>query len=459
MESTEGQHGHLHLDRSFGGGMAHLYRVALFQLAALLGLALFATGSHATLYATTSSSWGSTDGLYCSSSTALAAAPCLVARVDGTTTSNLNNCAVIEIVSATQNTVQCNRIDVGAPRNATAWLVTQTTCPANSAAIGSTCVCNTGFSESTQATCVASYLADLDALNNLPDPRVWVEGGSPGLHFCKNGVDYYGTFSAATYDGKQHIVVGPFSSDGVACAPTPTTTPSSSTTCPTGQYPGVVNGVSVCSPSSSTNSVQAIKTSSSTTPGAGLSPDAPSTAVTSSSSTSCTQANCTTTTTYRDGSGSVVGTKSASEDKTTFCQENPKSMMCLQSSFSAACGFPPVCTGDAVFCAIASSDFTTKCALNPDPSQESSLYGSEKSRTGDQTAGLPGNNSVGISAGSFNQSNSLGVAAAGMSDLSITVMGRPVVLEFSRVNPWLSNLGAVLMAVTFLLCIRIVTRG
>lgn len=433
--------------------MAHLYRLAFF----LAVLFLLSPAANSTIQPVTSSTWGSSDGLYCSSSTDIGAAPCLVARADSTTESNVKGCFVSAIVSSVQHSVQCTRIDVNAQRGATAWLVTKTTCVANSTLSGGNCVCNTGFSESPNGLCVSNWQLVLDQLNSMADPRVWALGGSPGLHFCSGGIDYAGSFSAATYDGTQHIIVGPFTSDGSACTPSSTST--TSTSCPTGQYPGTVNGVSVCAPSSTTNTTQAPKTSTSTTPGSGLAPDAPSTATSSTSTTSCTGATCTTTTVYKDGSGAQVGTKTASEDKTTFCRDNPKSLMCLQSSFSAACGSPPVCSGDAVFCAIASSDFLTKCALNPDASQESGLYGTEKSKTGDQTTSLPGNTSLSINSGSFNQSNSLGVAAAGMSDLTVTVMGRTVVLQFSQVNPWLTYLGAVLMAVTFLLCIRIVTRG
>jgi hypothetical protein len=112
-----------------------------------------------------------------------------------------------------------------------------------------------------------------------------------------------------------------------------------------------------------------------------------------------------------------------------------------------------------VQCAIAAQTLATQCALNPPANAESQLYDSSKGVTGDQSANLAGNSSVSISPSSFNQSNALGVAAAGLSDLQVTVWNRPVTLQLSMVNPWLSHLGSLLMGVTFLLCIRIVARG
>ena len=144
-----------------------------------------------------------------------------------------------------------------------------------------------------------------------------------------------------------------------------------------------------------------------------------------------------------------------------FCKRNPQAAMCknqFDSTFVGACGAPPVCTGDAVMCAIAAATHKQECNWNPGASAESAVYDLAKSKTGDQTTSLPGNSTVAIGPTSFSQTELLG-AASGMQDRNITVMGRAIVLPFSIINPWLGHLGMVLQAVTFLLCLRIVTRG
>jgi hypothetical protein len=86
------------------------------------------------------------------------------------------------------------------------------------------------------------------------------------------------------------------------------------------------------------------------------------------------------------------------------------------------------------------------------------LYDSSKVLTGDQTGALPGNSTYAITSASFDTTELLG-AGGGMADVSISVMGKTISLPFSSVNLWLARLGVILQAVTFLLCIRIVSRG
>jgi hypothetical protein len=146
-----------------------------------------------------------------------------------------------------------------------------------------------------------------------------------------------------------------------------------------------------------------------------------------------------------------------------FCKSNPQASMCKttpDSSFAGACGTPPVCSGDAVMCAVAAATFATNCAMTQAPSSDSpevALYKSESAKPqGDQTGS--GATTVNIGPSQFDQTNLLG-AAFGLSDLTVTVWHKTVTLPISQVNIWLQRLGYVLQAVTFLLCARVVIRG
>jgi hypothetical protein len=143
-----------------------------------------------------------------------------------------------------------------------------------------------------------------------------------------------------------------------------------------------------------------------------------------------------------------------------FCAANPESPMCKKvadSSFSGACGSAPTCSGDAVMCAIAQATFDQDCLLNKS-TPESDLYSTKKALTGSQVDSLPGNSTVTISSGSFSQADLIG-GGSGLSNLNVSVWGKSVSLPLSDLNIWFSRLGSILVAVTFLLCARIVTRG
>lgn len=343
-------------------------------------------------------------------------------------------------------------------------------CPVNSTNQAGICVCNTGFVDSGNA-CVPSTAAAqtvLDQLNASGDQFCTTQHQVTSTSFCYGGftirASVLATAPKLNTDGSQvQCLQGPFTSSGFQCGPNSTDVTSNGT-CKAGKVPGTVNGVTVCvTPGSATvsgsSSAAPTPAGSASSPTSGLGADAPPTATTSSQSTTCTNGNCTTTTTYKDSGGAVVGTRTDERSQSSFCDDNPSSPICIKSSYAGSCSSPPVCTGDAVQCAIAAQTLATQCALSPSPNAESQLYDDSKGVTGDRSADLPGNRTVQITSGMFDSSNALGVAASGLSDLNVTVWGRPYTLQLSAVNPWLSNLGSVLMAVTFLLCIRIVARG
>jgi hypothetical protein len=151
----------------------------------------------------------------------------------------------------------------------------------------------------------------------------------------------------------------------------------------------------------------------------------------------------------------------ATDPISEYCIKNPTATICkstVDSTFSGVCGSPPACTGDAVMCAVAAATFATNCALSmPDSTFESFAYDLAKTRTGDLTKDLPGNSTVDVGPSAFSQVDLLGGGGGGMHDVTISVHGQSLNLPFSSINPWLSKLGVLLQAVTFLVCAYIVT--
>jgi hypothetical protein len=107
---------------------------------------------------------------------------------------------------------------------------------------------------------------------------------------------------------------------------------------------------------------------------------------------------------------------------------------------------------------VARDQHVRNCTLFEGVSPESTLYGTEKNKSGNQTTALPGNDSVSIGPSTFDTSDALGGGSC-IGDKTITVAGQSVVIPFSNVCEYLALLGNVLLAVSFLLAARIVTRG
>ncbi|MBS0483626.1 MAG: hypothetical protein JSS06_00165 [Proteobacteria bacterium] len=129
-----------------------------------------------------------------------------------------------------------------------------------------------------------------------------------------------------------------------------------------------------------------------------------------------------------------------------------------KSGFGGACASGFTCEGDAVQCAIAREQHIRSCKMFDDPSPESQLYDQFKGKTGNQTGDLPGNDSINL-AGRIDTSDALGGGGGCIQDLNVTVWNQSVTLPFSQICPYLAQLGNVLLAVSFLLALRIVTRG
>lgn len=341
-----------------------------------------------------------------------------------------------------------------------------TTCPTNSTLTGSTCTCNSGFVQSGQ-TCVQppNPCANHQQLWSSFNGSVQMVKGATSV--CSGGcqvsfkpgyegADLYGAGDDGVLRG--WVPVGQLEStqtEGICATPTePAAEPvPDAERPPIGTCPGQVNGVTVYVPCSRTETTGT--KASTETDSAGN-----TTQKTESRSTTCTTAgSCSTTVTTAttvNGGAPTTTTNTTTQGKGQFCAENPGSKECGDgdgSSFGGSCDAGFQCEGDAVQCAHAKETHLQNCKLNKD-TPERQLYESSK---GDD-ADFDNDDVVNVGPSSFSQVPILGGASC-IADKSITVMGSPVSLPFSRVCEYLAMLGNVLMAVGFLLSGRIIMRG
>lgn len=247
------------------------------------------------------------------------------------------------------------------------------TCPVNSLLAGSQCACNAGFFE-VGSTCLTkteplpsgptddqkkcASLAGKSA-GSMSAPYSPLEGISGGKYtnLCDPGTASNPLNCALSvyYDlGVDGIKYGEGKYGGGTCKPgtgdgsTPSDTPTSKgalpagaepNLCGKGSVPGLVNGIKICSPASDRNVIMSGPSSSSSPAGTASSPvsgipNAPPTAATSSSSVTCTNGSCTTTTTFKDVSGSAVGSASTTVSQAGFCKENPSAPVCADGADS-----------------------------------------------------------------------------------------------------------------------------
>lgn len=348
------------------------------------------------------------------------------------------------------------------------------TCPANSTLSGTSCTCNApgwvqdggacvAFVDPAEAYCAEKIGSPVKTSWSSTAPslstRTVCSSGGYGYYSCNATIepDYCGSADGVTY-----LCHGSGTSAGGACTPSPApeqpvapTEPVSDfpSAPPPGTCPGQINGVTVNMPCN--NSVSKGTKTEASNDGAGN-----TTSKSESRSTTCTAAGACSTTvttvTSVNGGASVTSTKTIEESKGDFCVGNPAAKECGDgdgSSFGGSCESGFVCEGDAVQCAHAKETHLQNCKLNKD-TPERQLYEASK---GDD-ADFDNDDVVNVGPSSFSQAPILGAASC-ISDRSITVMGSPVSLPFSRVCEYLAMLGNVLMAVGFLLSGRIIMRG
>lgn len=233
-----------------------------------------------------------------------------------------------------------------------------------------------------------------------------------------------------------------------------------------GKCPGTVNGVEVVVDCD--RSITPSPTSTTSTTTTSTTPNPPSTDTTSKDVTIEKNGETwtkTTTTTITKTDGSVTTkTDVQTGDKGTICK-GETNIACVGnggdgSRFGGTCQTAFTCDGDAVQCATARAVNEHKCLMERlnQPTTESGLYDAEKDKAGNVTGDLPGNATMNIGASSFDTTDAIGGAQC-IQNLSVTVWNRTLVLPLSDICTQLAHLGTVLVAVSFLLAARIVSRG
>ena len=361
-------------------------------------------------------------------------------------------------------------------------------CPANSTLSGSTCTCNSGFTES-GSSCVVPDINNCPqagtsagrwsrpyiAGKGITDPYAVCDGETPSGasdgSLCVVSVvgdiavgSPYVVYGQATYTGAKSSTCNGDGGTGTTPGSGNTTPPvqgePAPTPCKPGYAPGTVNGVTSCYPAGATGKpVTTPSTSTTTTSVDGNTPTSSGT----SSSVTCQLGQCTTTTTTTTTDAAGVTSTTAttkSESEGDFCKSNPRSSQCVTSAWGGSCTANFTCDGDAVMCAISKEQHIRNCKLFDDRSSaEAVLYDAQKNKEGSQTSGLPGSETKAIGSASFDTSDAIGGGTGCIADKSVTVAGSVVTIPFSTVCGHLAMLGNILLAVSFLLAGRIVVRG
>jgi len=476
-----GTHGPIHHHCNIGGRVAYFYRVvllALFCVAPAFALVPVQT--------TTSWSFGSHSG---SAESAVAACAAGVAHVKSLQPSCTYYGSPCTFEMSFEGGV-CNAI-----RNSnTAYLISLSTgaasCPPNSTPSGSECKCASGFIEK-DGLCAPSKSPKCGELEGkgLGISEMMINVGTQSVAWMRNavgrtmtscfpgGCQVSGTSGSCMGGGSGSTLclIGSPSFTGLECddqAPPgqcpPGTTASAyvpgvcipdANDCPTGYVKSKY--ADVCIPADNPDDPNKPPDGNDGKPSSCPTGRCPSKYVKDlcipcesstgkdGSTTTCVGNICTTT--------SPAG-QQTEKDKSTFCSENPDSPLCVKGEFGGTCRSGFSCKGDAIQCAIAQEQHRRSCKLLDDQSAESNLYELHKGKSGNQTGDLPGNETINM-AGRIDTSDALGAGSAGVSDLSVTVWGRSLTLPFSMLNPYLDALGKILLAVSFLIALRIVARG
>ena len=360
------------------------------------------------------------------------------------------------------------------------------TCPADATLSNGACTCNAGTTQS-GSSCVSNQVIEssaakayADSLNDTGDTLCTTKHQVAGVDTCVNGFKVQGsTFSimpTKNTDGTQvQCIGGPFSVGGPCTVSDDMAKSTNEPSCPAPGQKGTVNGVTVCIPPisqtsaptsiSGTNTVQGTPSVSLTPGGASGAPGGTGAGTSSQGgSTTCAGNSCTTTTTITqtkpDGS-TASQTVTKASDKTTFCVENPKSPLCVTSSYTkGSCGTTPSCSGDAIQCAIAKEQFLRNCQFYTADQADSDKVTAARALDGKVNRGAAQEVDV---AGGFSQDNALGVGAGCMQDrqfnLSYGGYQQNVTMPLSQFCGMLTMLGYLNVAVSLLVGFVIVGKG
>lgn len=306
-----------------------------------------------------------------------------------------------------------------------------------------------------------------------------LNGSSADNSFCVSGCLVTSSFVVGFTDSsgqKKNQAVGPIRSTGQTCNPLGQggtqqslgaaqpgqAAASAPATCPVGQCPGTVNGVSVCAACSSmtTGSV------TTTTGQAGG----------TITSTDCSGGTCTTKTGTVDSKGNVTWTTSTSgsgqnasntpaggngatgtgsgasqnQDQQSFCAENPDSIICKSSSWGGTCG-SFTCSGDAVQCQIAKMQSDMWCGTSQLPD---GIQGKYDALTGEGQAPSSFDDKVNLTLPTPE------AATCAVQDMQIKFIGGVALnVPLSQMCQWLGYIHTIVVSFGVLMWVFIVFRG
>lgn len=238
-----------------------------------------------------------------------------------------------------------SRVETGTPpsasyQNITYWGYNNVpyvaACGANATLTGgTTCTCNASYTQGDKVCTLTTALESktIQDLLNLSGNSLTYSGSTYQTEACYEGYVMRGTGSALGLRNGVGTgeIYGPFTATGATCTGQPV---ASAGTCKPGEFTGEINGVASCVPAQGRQDIGSTVTATPAAPGASAPaiPGAPPTATTSQTSTTCTGSECTTTTTYKDGSGATVGTVKTDDSITSFCAKNVGSSICKEQA-------------------------------------------------------------------------------------------------------------------------------
>lgn len=263
-----------------------------------------------------------------------------------------------------------------------------------------------------------------------------------------------------------HFVTANLRQTGATCTTgsTPVTTSQNQTQkdcIASGRSFGQVNGLDVCLPKGTAGSVQV------TTPSETIKTTPDGTTERKKLTTANPDGSITTiiTTTINN---SPPTTETQTQDRKTFCEENPNSKLCKDSFINPSCqGFS--CDGDAIQCSIAKRAYDDRCEANISKTQIDSMSQNiigqglvNGNYTSDVQSYLSqngqGSGTIVNVPNSLTETGNSSFSGSQIQDLTQTVDGKTFTLPFSKVNYWFIVFGNVLLALTYFAAYKIVTK-
>lgn len=223
-----------------------------------------------------------------------------------------------------------------------------------------------------------------------------------------------------------------------------------------GQSYGTVNGVIVCAKAGTPSTppiTQTNNTDKTTTTTTNNTTNNTTTTTTTMVNGATGEVTKTTTTTPEGGTPTV---EQKTQDKNSFCEENPTSKICkddVKSTFGGSCAGSFQCDGDAIQCSIAQEQHKRNCTLYETETTLTQEGRSMLASAGNNPAAVENRENINIS-DMVNEGNNIG--SGSFQDKVIPLKGAGIVLPFSKLNEIMQLLGAFLLAGAYLNAARIV---